>query len=258
MVSESEPSRPASVWQATGFTSDGQEGRYAPGAGKPGTSVSLVAPAFRQLPSSPEMLRYGYTLDDINELVKIAVLRDRGWYQGMDFRDRVEIAWSAALEHLYSCQTTPAEFDLIQAAWTAIRRQMESDISFNGRSSIDASKPARNFYRFWSLLHDRGHEDRVIDRVALWQIMAELSLIHRETLLVYAAHGNDLHRAAASLGIAASTFQVRVSRARRRFFKLWHQHEKPSTLWHQDRVSARREETTRRRSPTWHVRTRKS
>lgn len=195
-------------------------------------------------------LRHGYTMADINKLTMIAVLRDN-WHRGMDLRERQDLAWSAIVECLYSQDEPPSRHVLIQAAQVAIDLHVKSDRSTHGisvqnsyaKSGQNMWAEMPNFWRFWwtQANHTQGPEERVVDRLALWQIWTQLAPGSQRVLLALAIH--DDHRLAAqSLGISQSTYQSRLCAARRAFYALWHEGEQPSRLWAHDFRGGRKTE----------------
>lgn len=183
-------------------------------------------------------LRHGYTLTDLERLAKIAVARGF-WHQGMHPPDRFDLSFSAMAEHLYAADQRPTATDLFNAATTAVRRQAQGDRSAHGVSSVDVYAAAPNFYRYWwdQFGYVPGPEDRIVDRTALWQIFDTLAPRFKKTLLALATH-DDHDKAAAALGITRATYFGNLSDARRAFYQLWHEGEKPSRLWVTDRRGA--------------------
>lgn len=180
-------------------------------------------------------LVHGYTLADLDRLSMVAVYRDF-WHRGMDVDERRELSWSAMAEHLYTSEEPPTHRELLEAAWAAVQRQVQSDRSAHGISNTDVDTDAPNFWRYWweQARYAPGPEDRVVDRTALWQIFGALSPRLRNVLLALAAHGEH-DKAAAALGITRATYNDSLSDARRAFFLLWHEGEQPSRLWAQDK-----------------------
>jgi hypothetical protein len=184
-------------------------------------------------------LRHGYTLRDIEHLAHAAVHRDV-WHQSLPLADRLDIAWSAIVEHLYSCEEQPTKASLIRAAWAALRHKVEDEWHTHGvcrtTSVYDGDQVMPNFWRFWwtQAGPTPSPEDRVVEGAALRQIWAALSPPHQAVLAALAAL-DDYGMAAQSLGRRRQTLVTQVSRARREFLALWHEHEAPSRPWGTDR-----------------------
>jgi hypothetical protein len=193
-------------------------------------------------------LRHGYTVGDIEKLAFAAVRRDV-WHQSLPFSDRVDIAWSAIAEHLYSSDEPPGERMLIRAAWLELRREVEDNWHTHGVSRSagvydgDGVMPA--FARYWDqAARAQGPENPVVEHVALHQIWAALPPHHQAVLAALAAHG-DYTGAAEFLGTQRGTLITQVSRARRSFLELWHEGETPSRPWNLGRTG---KGSTRKRS----------
>jgi hypothetical protein len=187
-------------------------------------------------------LRHGYTLADLNKLTMIAVLRDH-WHRGMDLHERRDLAWSAIAECLYSEDEPPSRQMLIQAAQTAIDLAVRADRSTRGisiqnsyaKSGYNTFAEMPNFLKYWWVEagHSHGPEDRVVDRLALWQIWTQLAPRFQRVLLALATH-DDHNLAAQSLGVTRPAYHRMLCQARRAFYVLWHEGEQPSRLWAHD------------------------
>lgn len=99
---------------------------------------------------------------------------------------------------------------------------------------------SRAYLRYWTSASapTRSHEDLIIDRLALVQIWVTLTPAQRDTLRALAEYG-DRASAARSLDLSEKAYCSALTRARRRFFALWHEHERPSRLWGAGRPGAR-------------------
>jgi hypothetical protein len=64
-------------------------------------------------PGADAELRHGYTLAEVSRLSTQAVRGQQHWHQAMDFDNRVELAWHAIIEHIYSATQPPSERDVI-------------------------------------------------------------------------------------------------------------------------------------------------
>lgn len=181
----------------------------------------------------PDALRYGYTLTDLHRIARLATHTDRSHHAG-DYLDRLNLAFSGAAEYLYSAEHPPAEHELVRAARDAVQSDAQSDLK-NRMVSHHTYEPMRNAARYWELHRvSHSHENVVVDRTALWQIWPRLRKADQAALLALAAHG-DYAAAAESMGMQYRTFCMAVYRARLRFFRLWHEGEKPSGMWGKDK-----------------------
>lgn len=182
-------------------------------------------------------LRHGYTLDQIRRLSIWTVMRDTHT-RFADFDERLEVAWHAIIEHLYSCDEPPAISDVVKIAWRAIAHHVSQDEHFHrgySHNKRDRDAPfTTGFMRYW---HDTGRprsDEHVIERLALAQIWPMLRPAHRELLAAMAEH-EDYGQAAASLGKTRHTYATQIGHARRAFRELWHEGETPSKPWGADR-----------------------
>jgi hypothetical protein len=182
-------------------------------------------------------LRHGYTLDQIRGLSIWTVLHQR--YHGFaDFDERLEVAWHAIIEHLYTSSQPPARPELIRAAWQAIAHHVSREEHFrrgysHARHDRDAQFTA-GFMRYWHDTGPVGPEERATERLALAQIWPRLRPAHRKLLAAMAKH-EDYGRAAAALGKSRHTFATQIGQARQAFRALWHEGETSSRPWGADR-----------------------
>jgi hypothetical protein len=187
-------------------------------------------------PAAITELRHGYTLSQVTALSVFAVRRQL-WHQAADFDERLEVAWHAIIEQIYSSEQPPLVRDVVRAGWQAIGDHARQDDRFYGRDSHDRyASTTAGFERYWwtAARPTSGPEDRVTDRVALTQIWPRLRPLHRDVLAALAAHG-DNGLAADALGKSRKTFTTELGQARREFLALWHEGEAPSRPWGQDR-----------------------
>lgn len=205
-----------------------------------GVSVRGSRPlaALPAVPAGDVLLRHGYTLARVNKLATAAVVRDV-FHQSLPWSDRLELAWSAIVEHLYAVQEPPNGNELIRTAWYAMQAHAEDEWRTHGVSRsgiIDGQSSMVNYWRYWwpQTRNTPGPERRVVERTALAQIWGRLLPSHRRLLAALAAH-DDYGLAAASLGKSRATFTTQLSQARREFFALWHEGEKPAGMWGMDR-----------------------
>jgi type II secretory pathway component PulJ len=189
-------------------------------------------------------LRHGYTVADLYQLTRAAVLADRTG--GVDYTDRWDTAWSAIACALYEAEHWPARHDLIRAGWQAIYtdvRDRRRHAGYRDRDHYAGAHTAPRFVQFWT--NPRcDFADDLVDGIAAGQIVAGLPDHQREAVLALAML-DDYRAAADHLGLRYSTLTVRVSDARRRFLRHWHQGETPSRVRGTDRrVGAYRAEVT--------------
>jgi hypothetical protein len=194
------------------------------------------------------LLRGGYTLADLARMARTAVVH--AGPMATDGRERWDEARSAIAEFLYSSDHAPAERDLVRvgrdAIWatmTAVRHHHGYYRDEKARSWLEAGSGPR-FRQFWRPVTQPtgSHEDRVVERLALSQIVPTLTPRQREVVSALAAF-DDHAPAMSALGMSAALFSVTLSQARRRFLGHWHEGEVPSGPWGRDRRGGRRNGT---------------
>lgn len=188
-------------------------------------------------PHGPDVLRHGYTLNDLYRLTRATIKRDRVY--AMDVTDRMETIWFAMVELLCTSETRPEPYDLIGVGMRATSRAVREEQATHGQRTYDvwAGREAMvSYQRYWwtATTPTPSPERRVIERLAVRQILPRLSPRQREALTTLAALG-DYRLAAHAMGVTFGTFTVTISAARRRFLELWHEGEMPSKQWRTDR-----------------------
>jgi hypothetical protein len=180
-------------------------------------------------------LRHGYTYDDIDQLTRAALHRDRWHTQASD---RYDAAWHAIAEHLTAATDRPDGYTLIgvgmDASDTEVRQQMRS----RGRDPQAAGRAMPHWHRYWNPVLPASPEDQTVDVAALAQIWPKLAPRQRQVLTVLARVG-DSHAAAEELGITDKAFRSRLAEARGRFLEWWHEGEAPSRLWRSSHAAQR-------------------
>jgi hypothetical protein len=187
-------------------------------------------------------IRHGYTLDALDQLVRIAITRNT-WYQGVDADERYAAAWHAAIELLYTTDQTPQPRDLIHAAWAAADDNTRRDMQHRGiprarGTTYTGRDDLPRYHAYWTTVArvTGSPEEPVTDRLALTQIWPRLTPVQQQALSALAAHG-DYQAAADSLGLRYHTFFQHVRQARIRFFRLWLEGETPRRGWRDRRRS---------------------
>ena len=183
------------------------------------------------------VLRHGLTVGGLHRIARICAARTgatRGNH-GMAFDDRYDTAWSVIVEFLYSCEEPPTEELLIGVGSNGVRRQHHDDLRSRGWTTADEGglRAMVGFETYWWHYASvaRFPEERIIDALALRQILSALSDEDRAALVALAAHGYSTPVAARALGLDLNVLTYRVSRARTRFLALWHEHESPTRKW---------------------------
>jgi hypothetical protein len=187
-------------------------------------------------PAGDEELRHGYTVSQVRAL-SLAVVTRQTWYQSVDFDQRLEVAWHAIIEHIYTAGEPPAMPEVARAAEYAVSQDVQQMHRFYGRNTHDryAGTTTAGFERYWrtSASPSPGPETAVTDRVALAQILPRLRPLNQQAIAALTEH-DDYGLAAKALGISRHHFTTRISQARREFLSLWHEGEPPSRPWAYD------------------------
>lgn len=155
--------------------------------------------------------------------------------------ERFEIAWEAIAEKFCSSGDLSPD-ELVQTGMDAIRGEYAELRHHHGIpkgfTSRDFTRRERYItYWYFHAGATRTHEDKIIDAIALKQIWRKLSASQQEAIAALARHG-DIASAARSLGKSRTTVKIHVAQGRKRFFALWHEHEKPSRKWMADRPAS--------------------
>lgn len=187
---------------------------------------------------------HGWTLAAIDRTAAWAVVSGRG--QNVDYAERYAAAWHAIAEHLATATEPPTVRAMTSLAMDAIGYALADWRHHYGISTRGGNAP--NAVRYWLGLAapTPGHEDRIVDTVALAQIWSRLTDLDRQAFAALATFGT-YQAAADALGLRYSTYARRIAFARCRFLTLWHEGETPSGVWRVDRRQNRL--PTSRRTP---------
>lgn len=180
-------------------------------------------------------VKHGYTLRDLDQMTHAAMIADRS--MAMDYTDRRDIAWSAIAEALWQAPHWPKRSTLIQAGWQAIYRAVREEYRQHGyadRDRYSGYATAPRFMQFWFPTVVRSHEDRIVERIAVHQVLAVLTPTYRDAVVALAAH-DDYRRAAEGLNLQDSAFRQRMTTARRRVLAAWFEGETPQKIRTTDR-----------------------
>lgn len=185
-------------------------------------------------------LRFGYTLADLHNLARRAV--SAAGPMASDAADRYAEARSAMAVTLYEADRQPADHDLVRAGRDAIWALMTAvrhhhgyyQDTVNGGFGPTGSSPRFQMYWRTAAGHEYSHEERIVNRLALAQILPTLTPRQRQVITALAEF-DDHEPARSALGMNPSLYSVTLSGARRRFLGMWHQGEAPSRPWGLDR-----------------------
>lgn len=180
-------------------------------------------------------VRHGYTITDLHQLTVAAIKADRS--MAMDYADRRDIAWSAIAEALCAAEEPPRRGDLIRAGWQAIYNAVREEYRQHGyadRAWDSGYATAPRFLQFWFPTVVRSHEDRIVERIAVHQILDTLTPTYRDAIIALAVH-DDYRRAAEGLNLKDSAFRLRLSNARQKLLTEWFEGETPRRVYAVDR-----------------------
>lgn len=202
--------------------------------------------------SADAELRHGYTLGDLQRVARSAAVTTRA--MAGDYDDRYGEAFAAAAEALYAAEQWPAEYVLFRAAQDALRDESRKNRSYRGcayrHEGWLENGTGPNFVRYWSDVTavTPSPEGRVVERLALAQILPMLTPRQREVVAALAAF--DDHGAARDALGGLDCYATHLTNARRRFLAWWHEGEVPSRPWGTDRrgSKSRLRSVMRRRS----------
>jgi hypothetical protein len=176
------------------------------------------------LPIGSEPLRHGYRLSDIHRYALMAAA-SRYTPRSLPHHDRVDIAWHAIVETLYEATDYPSPNHLCHIGAVAISRATDREDHHAGLTQR-TRQPAPRFAKFWANLTDNGHEDAVVDRIALTQVLTLLPPEQRAALIALASLGNR-DAASKALGLTHSGLDSRLLRARAVIYAAWHEGQTP-------------------------------
>jgi hypothetical protein len=165
-------------------------------------------------------LRHGYTIADLDQLTRTAVLADRS--RALPYRHAWDTARSAIAVALYEADTPPTRSDLITAGWRGIYDEVRAtrhQYGYRDRDATAGVASAPMFVRYWRPAAE-SWTDSLIERLATTQVHAAVSTRDRELINALVVFG-DNRAAAAALGMLVTTYGTAVAAARQRWLALW-------------------------------------
>ena len=162
-----------------------------------------------------------------------AVIADRTL--ALDYRTRTDIAWSAIAEALYAADEPPHRQALIRTGWQAIYSEVRTINRGRGyRDDYTDLELRPRFVMFWGSQTTPSHEDRIVERTAVHQVLAELRPPYRDAIAALAVHEN-YQTAAEAMELKQGAFNARIAYARKGLLALWLEHETPHRTRRTDR-----------------------
>lgn len=182
-------------------------------------------------------VRHGYTLGDLNQITQAALAADR--LLAMDYAQRRDIAWSAIAEHLCSAKEPPHRQHLVRVGWQAIYRHVRDGLRERGYADGErdwtCGQPTMpRFALYWAARVEPSHEERIVERLAVEQVLAKVTGVYRDAVVALAVH-DDYAAAANALGIKYTALTLRLTTARRTYLRHWHEGETPRRTARTDR-----------------------
>lgn len=178
-------------------------------------------------------LRHGYTIGDLQRLARDAAIS--AGMTSTSMTDRYDTAMSGICEALYEAENPPPQGRLIAAGRAAIWGEAKAVLRHHGWTTDGGTDSAARYaaYWLWAARSTPSPEHRVVERIALAQILPMLTAGQREAVYALAVAG-DYRRAADALAARYRTYAGNLGDARRRFLRWWHEGETPSRLWMSD------------------------
>lgn len=180
-------------------------------------------------------IRHGYTPHDLEQMARAATNADRS--AALDRHDRHDIAWSAIAEALWTAEAPPARRDLIAAGWKAIYRAVQQEYrhhGYAGRQGWSGPRSAPRFVAYWAPSAVTSHEEQIVERLAIQQVLAPLTPKSLDAVRALAVHG-DYRAAAQAIGLKQVTLRTRLGEARKRAIAAWFEGETPRRTRRVDR-----------------------
>jgi DNA-binding CsgD family transcriptional regulator len=174
------------------------------------------------------LLVHGFTLGHVEWIARWAVgcHRNRGGYVQPDAYD---IAYGGVAEALYAAEQTPTLLDLIRAGVDTLKEEIRTDMKAHGRHPSRPGVGPRYVAYWWGQRVTHFPEDRIIDRIALVEILPLLTKRQCEAVVAFAATGSS-DATAEALGISVKTARNHLVAARHTFRLWWHEHETPAAF----------------------------
>jgi hypothetical protein len=179
-------------------------------------------------------IRWGWTLPDLDKLARAVVSNNRAWWPAGDRDDLYAAAWHGIVEHLYTADSQPRRTELMESGRRALAQDVKAAMRHHG-ARRDSTNNGTKYATYWEWAGRAvpSPEARIVEDMALWQILPALTARQRAAVEVLAAAG-DYDEAARLFG-SPSGLKSQLMKGRRRFRELWHEGEAPSGHWGCDR-----------------------
>lgn len=188
----------------------------------------------RHAPAGDVEVRHGYTLADLEAIARAACRADRSL--ASDAHTRYSVALSAIGLALAEADDPPRREDLVRAGWQAIYDEVRGMRHLYGFAEKDGTRGVASsprFVEFW--WHGTtSFEDALVERLSAPAVLSTLTDSERAAVLALAGH-DDYPAAAAALDLRYSTLTVRLSNARKRWYRHWFAPDTPPRITGTDR-----------------------
>jgi len=187
------------------------------------------------LPVGREPLRHGYRVDDVHRLA-VRAAASRFVPRTLPHDERVDAAWYAIVEHLYVAADCPSPTHLGYVGQQAITEASRLADRHAGVNRV-SRRPMPRWVTYWTQWPTPSHEDGVVERLALLQVLALLPAAQREALVALAMVG-DRAGAARALGLTDGGLDSRLQRARAVVYAAWFEGQTPPVRRRDRRVGS--------------------
>ncbi|GHE33261.1 hypothetical protein GCM10017673_40240 [Streptosporangium violaceochromogenes] len=178
-------------------------------------------------PDRHDGLRWGYTLNDLDHITRMALARHIAGRNIIRAADRYHLAWSGVAEALYAADTPPDRADLIAAGHRALIEAREEELQAHGWSIDTGHLQTRpRFAAYWAPVGDGGFADAIIDRLGLHTALQTLTPRQRDAVHAVATLGT-YDAAQQHLGIGRGTLTSHLHAARLAILQAWMPGETP-------------------------------
>ncbi|MGE7437556.1 hypothetical protein [Kitasatospora sp. NPDC001175] len=184
-----------------------------------------------------EPLWHGYTYRDIDRISRLVITMDP--YRtdlGSATHERCDAVQFALIEYLATCERRPSQKELLALGRNASHQHVRLEMHAHGmQRSEHGGGVLPGFQRYWQASGRVPMDERVTERIAVWQIWPRLTLAQQRAVMALALT-EDHQAAARTLGVPLGNYSSLLRSGRRRALALWHEHETPRRLPRDKRV----------------------
>src|ERR1051326_7923992 len=139
-------------------------------------------------------VRHGYTVADLSRIAGVCI-RAAARRGVRDLDDKRAAAMCALIQHLHEVDCDPGSSALLRTAENAISNASDRYWANQGLNA-NTHEPQKGFPRFWNAGAAALLDERVTERVAVYQILAALPQRQDETIPALAAAAGRAHPSA--------------------------------------------------------------